>query len=133
MALEALISAGVSVVEAWDLAAAVSGSPDLRRTVRDWRPDVLAGLTPSEAINTSGKFPDLFANQYAAGEVSGKLDDVLRRLHKYYQEEGSRKLHILAQWLPRVVYLMIMLWIASYIVKFWSGHFSDVQKVLEGF
>lgn len=133
MALEALISAGVSVIDAWELAAAVSGSPALRRTVRAWRPSVLAGQTPSEAINESGRFPDLFANQYAAGEISGKQDEVLRRLHTYYHEEGSRKLHAVAQWTPRVIYLIIVLAIAYHIVSFWMGHFQQIQDVMGGF
>ena len=133
MALEALISAGVSIIEAWDLAAAVSGSPALRRTVHGWRPDVLAGQTPAEAVNSSGRFPDLFANQYATGEISGKLDDVLRRLHIYYQEEGTRKLRTVAQWTPRIAYLIIALAIAYQIVKFWSGYFQQIRNVMDGF
>lgn len=128
MALEALISAGVSIIEAWDLAAAVSGSPALRRTVHAWRPEVLAGQTPAEAVNASGRFPDLFANQYATGEVSGKLDDVLSRLHKYYQEEGTRKLHAVAQWTPRVVYLIVALAIAYHIISFWSAYYRQIGE-----
>ncbi|MGA2030010.1 MAG: type II secretion system F family protein, partial [Verrucomicrobiota bacterium] len=47
-ALEALISAGVNIIEAWDLAATASGSPALRRTVENWKPQVIAGRTPAE-------------------------------------------------------------------------------------
>ena len=126
-ALEALLSAGVTVIQAWELAATASGSPALRRVVLAWRPLVDDGQTPSEALNASRKFPELFANQYATGEVSGKLDDTLRRLHTYYQEEGSRKLHALAQWTPRAVYLMVALMIAYRVVRFWIGHFKDIQ------
>jgi type IV pilus assembly protein PilC len=133
MALEALISAGVSIIEAWDLAATVSGSPALRRTVHAWRPEVLAGQTPAEAVNASGRFPELFANQYATGEVSGKLDEVLRRLHNYYQEEGTRKLRAVAQWTPRIAYLIVALAIAWQVIKFWSAYFKEIRNVLEGF
>jgi len=91
-ALEALISAGVTIIEAWELAAAASGSPALRKLVLAWRPQLNAGQTPAEVLNASRKFPDLFVSQYTAGEVSGKLDDTLRRLHGYYQDEGSRKI-----------------------------------------
>ncbi len=133
MALEALISAGVSIIEAWDLAAGVSGSPALRRTVQAWRPDVLAGQPPSEALNASGKFPDLFANQYATGEISGKLDEVLGRLHRYYEEEGTRRLRAVAQWTPRIAYLVIALAIAWQIIKFWSAYFQEIRNVMEGF
>jgi len=127
MALEALISAGVSIIDAWQLAAAVSGSPELRRTVHAWLPEVHAGRTPAEALRASGRFPDLFANQYATGEVSGKLDSVLIRLHQYYQEEGTRKLHAVAQWTPRLLYLIVALIIAWRIVNFYTGYFKQIQ------
>jgi type II secretory pathway component PulF len=125
-ALEALLSAGVSIVEAWELAANASGSPALRRTVLAWRPLVDAGQTPAEVIRMSSKFPELFANQYATGEVSGKLDDSLRGLHRYYQEEGSRKLHALARWTPRAVYMIVMLMIAYRVVRFWADYFNQI-------
>lgn len=124
--LEALLSAGVSIVEAWELAASASGSPALRRLVTGWRPLVDAGQTPAEVVRACSKFPELFTNQYTTGEVSGKLDDALRRLHHYYQTEGSRKLHALAQWTPRGVYLCVMLMIAYKIIQFWTGYFKEV-------
>ena len=49
-ALEALISAGVNIIEAWDLAATASGSPALRRAVAAWKPQVTAGQTPAEVV-----------------------------------------------------------------------------------
>lgn len=125
-ALEALLSAGVTIIQAWELAASASGSPALRRVVVGWRPLVDAGQTPSEVVRACSEFPPLFANQYATGEVSGKLDDTLRGLHRYFQEEGSRKLHALARWTPRAVYLLIMLAIAYRIVAFWSDYFRQV-------
>lgn len=125
--LEALISAGVTIIEAWELAASASGSPALRRTVLAWRPDLNSGKTPAEVINASGKFPDLFASQYNAGEVSGKLDETLRRLHTYYQDEGSRKIHAVASWLPRFIYLIVVLAVAYFIIQFYLGYFQQVR------
>jgi type IV pilus assembly protein PilC len=127
-ALEALLSAGVTIIQAWELAAAASGSPALRRVVLAWRPLVDGGQTPGEALNASGRFPELFANQYVTGEVSGKLEESLSRLHIYYQEEGSRKLHALAQWTPRAVYLIVALLIAYRVITFWMGYFKDIQN-----
>jgi len=125
-ALEALLGAGVTVIEAWELAASASGSPALRRAVLAWRPLVDAGQTPAEAVRDSSEFPPLFASQYATGEVSGKLDETLNGLHRYFQEEGSRKLHAVARWTPRAVYLVIMLLIAYRIVRFWSDYFNQI-------
>jgi type II secretory pathway component PulF len=128
-ALEALLSAGITVIEAWEMAAAACGSPLLRSLVFHWRPALEAGQTPSEAVIASGRFPDLFSSQYAAGEVSGKLDETLRRLHQYYQEEGSRKLHALARWLPRAFYLAVMGMVAYRIVSWWSDYFQQIRNI----
>jgi type II secretory pathway component PulF len=128
-ALEALLNAGVTVVEAWELAGAASGSPALRRAVLAWRPQVEGGRTPAEAICASREFPELFANQYATGEISGQLDDTLRRMHGYYQEEGSRKLHTVARWFPRAIYLLVMLAIAFYVIRSWTAYFQQIQNI----
>ena len=124
--LEALLNAGVSIIEAWELAAAACGSPALRRAVFAWRPLVEAGETPAEALAASRHFPEVFANQYATGEISGKLDETLSRLHLYYQEEGTRKLRAFAQWTPRAIYLVVMLLIGFMVVRFYMNYFQQI-------
>ena len=131
-ALEALLNAGVSIVNAWELAAAASGSPALHRTVATWRPKIeQTGQPPSEIINESNEFPELFANLYHTGEISGSLDDTLRRLHRYYQDEALRKLQLLAEWFPRLVYFAIVLMIAYRVVSFWTGYYANVMNVFQ--
>jgi general secretion pathway protein F len=127
-ALGALLGAGAGVIEAWELAATASGSPALRRAVLAWKPRVLAGQTPAEAVGRNAKFPELFANLYHSGEVSGKLDESLERLHEYYRDEGTRKLHALAQWTPRMIYLVVALMIAYRVIRFWTGYFQEIEK-----
>jgi len=135
-ALEALISAGVNIFEAWDLAATASGSPALRRAVAAWKPKVTAGQMPSEAVRLCPLFPEMFANLYASGEISGKLDESLRHLNRLYHEDGTRKLNAFATWMPRLVYLLVVLMIAYKIVQFWSamyGSHSELSNILNGF
>ena len=126
-ALEALISAGVNIFEAWDLAATASGSPALRRAVADWKPQLVAGQMPSEAVRLCPLFPDTFANLYASGEVSGKLDESLRYLNRLYNEDGTRKLNAFATWVPRLVYMIVALIIAYKIVQFYAGYFNAIN------
>jgi type II secretory pathway component PulF len=132
-ALEALISAGVNIFEAWELAAAASGSPALRRAVAAWRPKLTAGQTPSEAVRTCRLFPEMFANFYASGEVSGKLDDSLRHLNQIYNEEGSRKLHLVAAWVPRLIYFMVAFLVAYIVIRFWVNYFNQISTITNGF
>jgi type IV pilus assembly protein PilC len=135
-ALEALISAGVNIFEAWDLAATASGSPALRRAVAAWKSRVVAGQMPSEAVNLCPLFPGTFANLYASGEVSGKLDETLRHLNRLYNEEGTRKLNAFATWMPRLIYMLVALMIAYKIVQFWIGIYGphgDLSNIMKGF
>jgi len=129
-ALEALLSAGVGIIEAWELAATACGSPEVRRTVMRWKTPLARGTTPSELVSRSRVFPEMFAGQYHAGEISGKLDECLLRLHGYYQEEGSRKFHAVAKWSPKMFYMGVMLVIAWKIIAFYSGYFNELNKAM---
>lgn len=132
-ALEALISAGVNIFEAWELAASASGSPALQRAVAGWKPKLTAGQMPSEAVRASRLFPDMFANFYASGEVSGKLDESLRHLNRLYSEEGLRKLHYISKWVPRFIYFMVALFVGYIVVRFWTNYFNQISDVTKGF
>lgn len=46
-----------------------------------------AGESFSDSLKNSGYFPDYVINMVALGEESGKLDDVLKALAKYYEHE----------------------------------------------
>jgi len=129
-ALEALITAGVNIIEAWELAATASGSPALRRTVARWKPDLLSGLTPAEAVRNSGEFPELFANLYHTGEVTGSLDDTLRRLHTLYQSEGERQLTAVAEWTPKLIYFGVVLFVAWQVIRFYLGYFQQIDRAI---
>jgi type II secretory pathway component PulF len=128
-ALEALNAAGVNIIQAWGIAATASSSPALQRVVVAWPPQFAMGRTPSELVRTSGVFPDMFSNLYTTGEVSGKLDESLKNLRQYYQEEGTRRLESFAELTPRVIYLVVALVIGYQIIRFYTGYFSQMQSM----
>ena len=128
-ALEALINAGVNIIEAWDLAAAASGSPALRRAVENWKPEVVAGRTPAEVVRERREFPEMFSNLYASGEVSGKLDETLKRLYAHYQEEGTHKLQPSRNG-RRDWFICIVAGIIAYkVITFYTGYFQQINDM----
>jgi type II secretory pathway component PulF len=129
-ALEALINSGVRIIEAWSLAAVASGSPALERTVAGWKHDLETGRTPSELVSQSHQFPEVFRNLYHSGEISGQLDESLKRLHNYYMEEGNQKMRFVSQWVPKIIYLAVALVIAYKIITFYMGYFNEVNKAI---
>jgi type II secretory pathway component PulF len=131
IALEALISAGVSIVEAWPLAAASSGSPILQRAVARMEPEVLRGATPAEVLQRSRDFPELFRSLYSSGEISGQLDTTLKRLYTHYSTEASMRFQNFAQWLPRLIFLVVAIAIGFQVVGFYTGYFNNAMSVLD--
>lgn|GEM_PF-90449 len=133
MLLDALLNAGVDVVKSWDMAGSGCGSPAISRAVAKWLPRVSEGNeTPGEVLSNCGEFPELFQNLYATGEVSGQLDDTLRRLQDYHQEEGSRRMAMVAEWAPRVLYAFVALMIIKMIFALAGGYMKTIGNVIDG-
>ena len=129
-ALEALLAAGVPIINAWELSASASGSPALKRVVHHWRPSIEDGLTPADMLDRTPEFPELFANMYRTGEISGTLEDTLKRMRVFYQEEGSRQLRSIADWTPKIIYFAIIIMIAWKVVSFYLGYFEQINQAI---
>jgi len=128
--LESLVNAGVPVVRSWELAAATSGSPRLNREVQAWSPRLETGMTPADMVNQISYFPETFANLYATGEVSGKIDDTLVRLRDYYSGEGFRTLQMFTRMMNWTIYFIIVLLIAGNIIRFWIGYYQNMINTI---
>lgn len=130
VALEALLNAGVNMIEAWTIAAAASGSPALRRVVANETPRMLSGSPPSDIIRAHREFPPAFVSLYHTGEVSGTLDDALRRSYALFQEEGSRGLKQFVFGLAGVLVGGVMLLIAFNVIRFYVGYFQQIGDAI---
>jgi len=128
ISLEALVNAGVPIVTGWKMAAASSASPALMRDVARWEEPLHAGQTPSELLSQSREFPDLFANLYHTGEVSGRLDDSLKRIHVFYNDEGSRKMRALSRGFPIAVYLAVAGYVGYTVISFYMGYYNQILQ-----
>jgi type II secretory pathway component PulF len=128
--LEALLSAGILVTEAWPMAARASGSDVIEQTVASWDDPLSAGITPAELVQSCGVFPELFASAYATGEISGSLEEQLRRMARIHEEDGFRKLRAFSQWSPRIFYGLVSIWIVFQILALAGGYVSTLQQLL---
>lgn len=130
-ALHALLNAGVPITRAWELAGAASGSVKLKHEIATWGPEIEAGRTPSELVDESRCFPELFSTMYHTGEISGTLDDSLLRLYRLYQERGVAQFRAVADWLPKLVYFAIIGFIVWRVLSFWFDYFGKIGQVLQ--
>lgn len=131
LSLEALINAGTNIITAWELAAEASGSPRLERAIRAFRPHLESGTTPAEIVGMSHAFPEEFVSQYHSAELSGKVDETLTRLHRYYEDCGKRQSRTAVVALGALVFGGVMIGVAYQVIVFWMNYFGQIQKVME--
>ncbi len=129
--LESLTNAGVSVIKSWEMAARTSGSPALSQQVQAWTPKLEQGMTPADMVQQIGYFPEMFVSQYATAELSGNVDETLIRLRDYYQEEGFRALKSFTRTVNSIVYGLIMLAAAAFIIHFWINYYHNMVQMIQ--
>ena len=84
----------------------------------------------SEMVSTHPEFPSAFAALYHSGEISGTLDDALRRSHVLFQEEGSRKMKQFVFAAAGALVAAVMLMAAWNIIKFYLGYFQQINDAI---
>ncbi|MGV3771797.1 MAG: type II secretion system F family protein [Verrucomicrobiales bacterium] len=123
--LEALITAGVSIVESWVIAARASGSMRLKKSVNRMIPRIQSGDSPGEAVQLEAHFPELFRSLYRTGEISGQIDTTLQRLHQHYHHEANAKFKKISEWTPRLVLMLILLLGGYFVIRFWMNYYES--------
>ena len=126
LALGSLLSAGVPTARSWEMAGVAAGSSWIRTRTGKVACGIDDGYTPGECLARSRDFPDLYVGLYCTGEESGRIDRNLQHLHRHYQEEGYRLLATFATWLPRLVYLLVVIWMVYHVFTFWTGHYEGI-------
>ena len=126
MALDALLNAGVPMIQAWRLAASACGSIRLKREIHRLTPQLETGTTPSEMVSQIRYFPEMFTHLYMSGEISGRLDESLQRLHTYFEEEGFRKLKTFSNAMNYLIYFTIAAIVGAYVISFWVKYYQNL-------
>ena len=126
MALDALLNSGVPMIRAWEMAVAACGSPRLKREVLRWTPEMETGTTPADMVGQIAYFPEMFVQLYQSGEISGKLDESLTRLHTYFEDEGFRKLQTFSRILNMVIYFTVAICVAVFVINFWRQYYGNL-------
>lgn len=88
--LSAMISSGLTLVKALDILYKEQPKEATKRVFREVYDEVQKGRSFSDALKMQdGAFPEFFISMIAAGEASGQLDVIMKRLEDHYAKEGK--------------------------------------------
>lgn len=90
--LETMLNAGLSLHSSLDILAEQTESKQFAEVIKEVNIAILKGSSLSEAMKNYPKvFPELMVGLTAAGEKSGRLDEVMGRLAVQYEREAKVK------------------------------------------
>ncbi|ALH95076.1 type II secretion system inner membrane protein GspF [Acinetobacter equi] len=126
--LSVLIAASIPLEEAVKAVAKQSEKAHVQRVLLSIRSKVLEGYSFANALQQSGRFPDLYIATIAAGERSGHLDLILDQLAEYTENRFAMQKKIQGAMIyPMILMLMsfaIVMGLMTYVVP-------DIVKTFE--
>jgi type II secretion system protein F len=106
--------------------------PALRELLETVRTDVQQGRPLSDALQRHPRhFPDLYVNMVRAGEASGHLDAVLRRLADFLQASMQRRSQVISALLYPAVLITVAVGAVAFIIGFLIPKLSVLFEELE--
>lgn len=126
------IEAGINTLDALQAAAEASRSALVANLIRKILPEVRAGSQVGPLLVGSDAFDPAVVECILVGEESGRLDQELQRQAKLQEEKAFSRLNTLAEWIPRLAYLAIMISVGVAIVRLYAGYLGQVQSVIDG-
>jgi type II secretory pathway component PulF len=125
-----LLRAGVGIVDALKSASNMVPSPLIAAGYKKAAPQISSGLEVSQALASTGVFPDHLIQFWATGEQSGRMDEMLDRLSAFYEERWRHNLDQVVTWLPRLAYGLVMLYMIWQIFNLFGAYMNVYDNLL---
>ena len=87
--LAILIKSGVPLLEAISIVRSTTSNALYQEAFADVYSNIEKGVALGDALNETDIFPTIFVQMTTVGERTGKLDDTLMRLSRYFQMESE--------------------------------------------
>lgn len=126
-----MLRAGVGIVDALESASRTVPSPLIADAYRKAAPLIGGQLEVSQALASTGVFPDHLIQFWTTGEQSGRMDEMLERLSAFYEERWRHSLDQVVVWLPRIAYGLVMLYMVSQIFNLFSAYMNVYDSFLK--
>lgn len=102
-----LVGSGIPIVEALEISAGASSNILFKEAVADAARSVERGVPLSEPFRTAKVFPPIVPQMIAVGEQTGKVDDVLMKVSKFFEAEAEQMTKNLSTALEPVIMIVL--------------------------
>lgn len=125
--LEMMVRAGIPITEALLYMESYMDNPKFKRLLNTLRLDILSGFSFSRALEKHSRiFNDVYVSIIQAGESSGELESVLKRLAEMLNAQGELKKKVVAALVYPVMVIFIVILVMAVMFIFVIPTFSDM-------
>lgn len=119
-----LISAGVSLIEAVEISRLSITNSYIQEGLENIKREVYAGNTLEKILEKDARFPQTFKAFVSVGEKTGKLNDMMSSIAKYYEEEFDDSVKKMSALLEPVMIVFLGITIGFILVAMYLPIFS---------
>ena len=102
-----LIRSGVPILETLDIVGGSAGNRIIEQAIRSVSTDVERGDNLSVALSKKTIFPPMMLRMVAAGESTGKIDEMLEKMADFWDEEIEATLNALTSLLEPILIVFL--------------------------
>jgi len=125
-----MLAAGIGIVPALESASRMVHCPLIADAYERAEPLIGGQLEISQVLASTGVFPEELIQFWATGEQSGKMDEMLDRLAKFYEDRWRRSLDQVVTWLPRIAYMLVVLYMVWQIFHIFGSYVNTYNNLL---
>ncbi len=125
-----MLDAGIPILEALPKAAATMKNAILSEQFTKASISIENGMSMTQAFSGIKQFNRTALQLISSGEQSGKLAETLLHFAELEAEAINLQEEMLAEWIPRIIYGVITLWMGYSIVASYIGYFDNLNQTI---
>jgi type IV pilus assembly protein PilC len=122
--LSTLLEGGIPLVSALGVVQDSSGNRVISDAVAYGANRVREGQSLSDALERTGKFPDLALEMMRVGEETGALPEMLNHVADFYDEDVDLRVSALLGWVEPVILIFVACFVAVILISLYLPIFS---------
>ncbi len=124
------LATGMDVKKTILISAESMGNPYYEQKAKKALKYIDAGDTITTALKKTGIFPELVMGLFDVGEQSGQLAGIMANVADVTGEEAQLAAKILSRIVVITIYVVILFYVAYFIITFWLGYFSRAIGIM---
>jgi type IV pilus assembly protein PilC len=126
-----LIRSGVPILETLEIVGGTSGNTVIERSIKSVSADVEKGDNLSVAMSRKTIFPPMMLRMVAAGESTGKIDEMLEKMADFWDEEIEATLDALTSLLEPILIVVLGVIVGGIVIALFLPIFQ-LSEVVSG-